>query len=408
MINQTPASSGLTAAPLKTANNGDATEENSIGGDLFGQLVSMIYTTQPVKPPSAPQGESGNNLPLQGQSLPVTEQALTLNLDNSEITGLALDISEQGLTTQPILTEVEKGEVRLLAEALPVTPAPGITPDSNEIPPTVLTAPDILADNKELPPLQASPLTGTMAAQQHNPMPVRQSAPQPPTAADKPIINTTLTADTLSSEGTMLMPQENADSDPLIRQDISTLARRDNAEAESHQARFSTIATTAMQNPRGSEALQLARTDASAPMTYTPDQAQWGDEVANRVSVMMKHGPKEASIQMNPPELGRLDIRVSTDGDKTTVVFHAQQGVTREALEQAMPRLRELLNESGLELAQSDVFDHASSSEQDREAYTNERESLDQFADSSDSAMGDTSPGTILESERNVLVDAYI
>jgi flagellar hook-length control protein FliK len=81
----------------------------------------------------------------------------------------------------------------------------------------------------------------------------------------------------------------------------------------------------------------------------------------------------EARLQLSPAGLGQLDIKISTDGDKAVVIFNVQHGSTREAIDLAMPRLREMLEQSGLQLAHSEVSDqsqsrHPNSSEADEAA----------------------------------------
>jgi flagellar hook-length control protein FliK len=64
---------------------------------------------------------------------------------------------------------------------------------------------------------------------------------------------------------------------------------------------------------------------------------------------------KTAEIRLTPAELGPLRVQVFVDDGAANVTFHSQHAVTREAIEQAMPRLREMLAENGLSLGQADV-----------------------------------------------------
>jgi len=96
-------------------------------------------------------------------------------------------------------------------------------------------------------------------------------------------------------------------------------------------------------------------------MTASPGEANWNNEFASRVSVGVKNGIQEANIQLNPPELGRLEIKISTEGDQTKILFQVQSVGAKDAIEQAMPRLREMLEQDGLQLAHSDVSDHSRS-----------------------------------------------
>jgi flagellar hook-length control protein FliK len=89
-------------------------------------------------------------------------------------------------------------------------------------------------------------------------------------------------------------------------------------------------------------------------------QANWGQAMAERVVWMSNAKIQEAEIQLNPRELGPIGIKISMNNDQANVSFVAQHAATREALETAIPRLREMLSEQGLELGQSDISQHGS------------------------------------------------
>src|SRR5690606_23133217 len=71
--------------------------------------------------------------------------------------------------------------------------------------------------------------------------------------------------------------------------------------------------------------------------------------------VMIDHGAGEARLRINPPELGTIDVRISMVDDKTFVQMTASHAVGRDALEQSLPRLRELLAAGGLDLGGASV-----------------------------------------------------
>lgn len=87
----------------------------------------------------------------------------------------------------------------------------------------------------------------------------------------------------------------------------------------------------------------------------------WDGELLGRVNILVKGGVQEAKIQLSPPDMGRLEIKISTEGDSTKVMFAVENVAARDAIEQAMPRLRELLEQGGLQLSHSEVADHSQS-----------------------------------------------
>lgn len=70
---------------------------------------------------------------------------------------------------------------------------------------------------------------------------------------------------------------------------------------------------------------------------------------------MVSQGIQHAEIRLDPPELGHMLVKIQVHGDQTQVQFHVTQTQTRDLVEQAMPKLRELLQEQGMQLADSHV-----------------------------------------------------
>ena len=66
---------------------------------------------------------------------------------------------------------------------------------------------------------------------------------------------------------------------------------------------------------------------------------------------------QQAEIRLTPADLGPLRVRIAVEDGAANVTFQAQHAVTRDAIEAAMPRLREMLAESGLSLGQTSVRD---------------------------------------------------
>ncbi len=88
--------------------------------------------------------------------------------------------------------------------------------------------------------------------------------------------------------------------------------------------------------------------------TSVADSA-WGDRLGERVLLMAGSQLRNAEIRLTPAELGPLRVQVAVDEGTANITFHAQHAVTRDAIEQALPRLREMLVENGLSLGQASV-----------------------------------------------------
>ncbi|HEY8519066.1 MAG TPA: flagellar hook-length control protein FliK [Gammaproteobacteria bacterium] len=92
---------------------------------------------------------------------------------------------------------------------------------------------------------------------------------------------------------------------------------------------------------------------AEAPPTQTPPAAlalEFEDAVARRVVWMLEQGVHDARLHVHPDDLGPIDIHVVARDDSADVTFHAGHALARDAIAEALPRLRELLGAAGLDL----------------------------------------------------------
>jgi flagellar hook-length control protein FliK len=83
----------------------------------------------------------------------------------------------------------------------------------------------------------------------------------------------------------------------------------------------------------------------------------WPGAVAERVLWMAQGEQQFARLTLNPPNLGPLEVRIAINQDQTSVTFLASHVAVREALEAAMPRLRELFDQQSMSLVHAEVAD---------------------------------------------------
>lgn len=91
------------------------------------------------------------------------------------------------------------------------------------------------------------------------------------------------------------------------------------------------------------------------PVNITFGQSGWSNMVAERSAMMASQNIKFAELQLDPPELGPLQVKVSVSQDQASVSFVATNAQVRDSLDQAQARLRELLDEQGLNLVNVDI-----------------------------------------------------
>ncbi|HEU4531896.1 MAG TPA: flagellar hook-length control protein FliK [Steroidobacteraceae bacterium] len=121
-----------------------------------------------------------------------------------------------------------------------------------------------------------------------------------------------------------------------------------------------TLTSAASFAPAGSTAPATAQADAPVLDLRTPvQQPEWAESLGEKVVWLSQSEANSAQIRLNPAHLGPLEVQVSIDQDQASVSFVAQHAVTREALEAAAPRLRELLQTQGFGNVNVDISQHS-------------------------------------------------
>jgi flagellar hook-length control protein FliK len=94
-----------------------------------------------------------------------------------------------------------------------------------------------------------------------------------------------------------------------------------------------------------------------ASPTPTPELGSDGfdDAVGARVGWLADQKIGHAHIRITPHDMGTIEVRLQIDGDRVHASFSSAHAEVRQALETSLGRLREMLGEQGLELAQADV-----------------------------------------------------
>ncbi len=84
------------------------------------------------------------------------------------------------------------------------------------------------------------------------------------------------------------------------------------------------------------------------------------EQLHHKVNLMLADKLQQAEIQLDPLGLGKMKIQIQMDASsQASVHFVVQHGQTREMLEQAMPRLRDMLAGQGIQLGQTVVQQQA-------------------------------------------------
>ena len=288
-------------------------EDMSLFLSQFGYVVSNEQANKAVTNTTTNvQAEEGSE-----ELLNVESEESEINAQTTEQLALA---QQQAQTTQmPPATEAQT-----LAQQTVVTPT---TVAANQ--PSGLTA-------EQLKNASQAPAANLSAESEGddflNTGLADKPTPQNTTAANEPV----LAVKTLDVSAKSLQP---------IQVNIASLQA-----GQTNQINTLTQAT-AVNTPEGFAGAALSQ----EVLDMDQDARQWGNSLSQRIVTMIGEDVQQARIQLDPPELGSLQVRLQIQNDQATVHVQVQHAHVREALESNAFRLRDALASQGVELDSFDV-----------------------------------------------------
>jgi len=110
-------------------------------------------------------------------------------------------------------------------------------------------------------------------------------------------------------------------------------------------------------NPTGSsEVSQSQKTNAQLHQeTISIFRKDFADSVKDKVMLMISQKLQQFDITLDPPELGNMQVRVNLQGEQASVNFVVQNQQAKEAFEQNMHKLKEMLAEQGVDVGDANV-----------------------------------------------------
>jgi flagellar hook-length control protein FliK len=153
-----------------------------------------------------------------------------------------------------------------------------------------------------------------------------------------------------------------AASAAAVAQSVSNAAGAGAADKRSRDGNSdSTLAGASNDGSVGAAQLLTSNTstdNAPAPtfkVAAGVDTGQFGQGVAERVSMMMDGNLNSAKLQVNPPALGPIEVRIALQGGHAQVWLASHSAVTRDALESSSAKLREMLGSQGFSQVSVDI-----------------------------------------------------
>lgn len=92
-----------------------------------------------------------------------------------------------------------------------------------------------------------------------------------------------------------------------------------------------------------------------ARITQQLGTPEWSQAIGQRVVWMVGQSQQSASLTLSPPELGPIRVVVNLSNNNANTSFYSSNPEVRTALEGTLPRLKELMEEAGIQLGQAHV-----------------------------------------------------
>lgn len=337
-------------APVKSATTAEpATESQSEQG--FSEVLETHMQ------PEEGGGETASATPEAaapptGQTVAATEGGKPLPPTGNPVSDVLAVVSEATQKAQPAVATAQESTVELppgIALLFPVDHAP--------------------------PPATGRPAAQQTQAQGHaRPQPVpsttgiRQDLPEPAQASVAQAVRDALAENTES-----VLPRPAEGFAAHVRAMTAAQVRGVSVDVALERlvpmpAQPSGVMPQAVQTALPQDTLAGTRPLLPATTLDTPfRQPGWDQALSERVMWVANQKFQGAEIKLNPPQLGPIEVRVQLQHEQAHISFTAQHASVREALEAALPRLREMFNANGFNLVDVNVSQH-SFAEQQRHA----------------------------------------
>ncbi len=86
-----------------------------------------------------------------------------------------------------------------------------------------------------------------------------------------------------------------------------------------------------------------------------PGKSGWDQAISQKVMWMVGAGAQTASLTLNPPDLGPLQVVIHVHNDQADTTFISDNDQVRQAIESGLSHLREKMSEAGIQLGQTNI-----------------------------------------------------
>lgn len=307
-IVSTPPPSGQAASAAAGA---DGSSDPAAAGDFASLLLGQLAIA--VAP-----GLVANALPIRSPGVVPTDAAATVDADASVDADAATD-----------LAAAAPADAAALLAALGLVVPPPTTPGSSPQTARTDTAAGALA--APLAALQASASSGESAE-----VPGKDGLLPTPAALSAP----------LAGDGAAA---KFAVAAPLADSAVDATA----IPPDTTQSLSSAIPPQTGNVPANN--VHPAQHESSLSVNTPVRDQRWAADLGQKVVWLAANDKQSAQLTLNPAQMGPIEISLNIDKGNATVSFASANAEVRDAIETAMPRLREMFANAGISLGQTNV-----------------------------------------------------
>lgn len=354
-----------TAATVDSSNassNDNAAGSPDFASLLLGQVASIptgVIDAEAMEAASTTTyaAETGKN-PLLDQLIQASKQASNIEAavpeptttDSTETSkNSPLDQLTQTLNTETkedtptdvSSTRESQGDTAALLASL------GLLPTERELKPAPAanTASDLSGATGAID--QSS--TTTLFSRLQNATSGKQSALQESTAATDTSSPAGNTAPITDANAAKFAVTANIENNQEYTATADALASADNVGTDASAS--SASATTSHHLPTSHTTASKSALSIETPVSHT----NWSNDFGQKIVWMANNDKQSAQLTLTPPQMGTIEISVSIDNNNATASFTSSNPEVREAIETALPRLREMFANAGIDLGQTNV-----------------------------------------------------
>jgi flagellar hook-length control protein FliK len=387
------AAGGKAAPPLL----GELLAQNGLPLDFAALLAGQIPSADLTLPPSTiAEATPASNLPLDAELLSdhITPASLVKDSKLLPVDNKQTDKPSTDESAAAILAALSAGP-KQLAQTLPSIPKPSVAEAASPLAKPEREGKGSEKDEKNATQTELAPTDPGLVAQYNTPPVSQTGQSRLPDSGERDKSNasgqTARTGNSLSAarEGHAELPQRSGSTAtepaPLAMPGIGQTAPLAEPRVIAHPDTANTAilagdsnggnsgntpsfaSTLAATGATTTAAAPATHASAPVPMIATPlNTPNWSNDFATRVVWLAKNDQQVAQININPPQMGPVQISISMNGDQASATFASPHPEVRQAIQDSLPQLREMLTAAGISLGQTNVGSQMPS--QNREA----------------------------------------